>query len=282
MKTAGSSLIKNFIQYYGTKALYVQGGTQIDLGQKNIGKLSKVYKPEYFEKDLRKKKGKAEFVFGHRLRPCVNYDLKDYNFSWFTFLRDPNKRYVSHYFHVLYFISNQFTTGRYKKIINKDIKDWEKIDSFSNYQCKFIAGEANAQKAIDIIENKFEWVGITEEFNNGIKSLKTHFNLEDLYFENNHTNKSIANKNEKTEILNKYRSFIEEMNQQDQILYDYVKNKVWPRFNHYKNDEDVKLKSNKLVRKYNMLAFQIDNQINISETKVNWRNLKKFYKRWYR
>ena len=26
----------------------------------------------------------------------------------------------------------------------------------SNYQTKFIAGEANAQKAIDIIENKFE------------------------------------------------------------------------------------------------------------------------------
>jgi hypothetical protein len=37
-----------------------------------------------------------------------------------------------------------------------NIEEWEKFDHFLNYQCMFLASQANANRAIDILKDKFE------------------------------------------------------------------------------------------------------------------------------
>jgi hypothetical protein len=185
MKTAGTSLSKQLIQYYGTKVHNVLGGFRIE---------DDYYNKELLREDFKKKKGKTKVLIGHPIRPYIDFNLPDYNLRWFTFVRDPQKRYLSHYFHK-YNGTNFFKQARYNVMNNKNIIEWEKIDMCSNYQCKFISGEANAQKAIDIIENKFEWVAITEEYEDAVESFKAHFKLGDLYISNEVMNRSTANQN---------------------------------------------------------------------------------------
>ena len=88
------------------------------------------------------------------------------------------------------------------KAIN--IKQWEKIDHFLNYQCRFLAGQANAHKAIDILEDKFEWVGLTEEFEIGIQSFKSYFNIDDQYFNTKISNRITADIEDKKKTKEKF------------------------------------------------------------------------------
>ena len=165
---------------------------------------------------------------------------------------------------------------------DKSIVEWEKVDQNSNYQTKFIAGEANAQKAIDIIEEKFSWVGLTEEYDKAVESFKAYFKLDDLFVEQKVTNRSLSGNDEKNRVKREYSDFIQEMNTEDQILYDYIKKNIWPKFKDLKADKTVKTKYNSLERKLNMLSFQIDRQRKFKPTEINTKNLIRFYKRWYR
>lgn len=271
MKTAGSSLIKSLIEYHGPRVLDVSISTRLE---------KKRYNNQSLEQDFKKKKYNVKIVVGHNMRPCVDFNIPNHKLRWMTFVRDPIERYVSNYFY-MYQIKNNFRLSHYNSMKSINIQEWEKVDNFSNYQCRFIADEPNAQKAIDILENKFEWVGITEDFQKGIQSFKAHFNLEDLYFDNKKTNPSSASWEEREKTKEEYADFIEEMNQEDQILYEYVKNKIWPRFKNRVPNEKVKPKSNPILRELNKWAYHIDNQLKFKKTKLSIDNVKRFYNRWY-
>jgi len=64
----------------------------------------------------------------------------------------------------------------------KGIVEWEELEGFSNYQTKFLAGEANYDKAVEILEKKMNWVGYAGEFEASMYSFKRHFNLTDFHF----------------------------------------------------------------------------------------------------
>ena len=272
MKTAGSSLIKSLIEYYGKRVLDVSYGTRLK---------KEAYTNDNLLRDFKKKNNNIKIVVGHSMRPCVDFKIPGHNLHWMTFFRDPFERYVSNYFY-MYHLKNNFQLSHYEAMKAINIVEWEKVDHFSNYQTRFIAGEANVQKAIDILENKFEWVGITENFKNGIQSFKTCLGVEDLYHDHKTSNPSTADEEEKRRTKEKYRDFILEMNQEDQKLYDYVKFKMWPRFKDKKPHQNIKLKSNPLRRNYNKWSYHIDNQLKFKETQLTFYNLKKFYERWYR
>lgn len=271
MKTAGSALLQSMVQSYGRKILYINRGSRI----KDMN-----YDNKCLERDLKIKKDKTKIVFGHCFRPHLNFNIPHYNFKWVTFLREPESRYLSHFYHTYYFTSNQFNKRRYNSMKEINIEEWEKIDHNSNYQCKFISGEANAQKAIDILETKFEWVGITEAMENGVDSLKAYFDLKEFYFQNKSTNKGLADKTEKEMMRNNYADFIAHMNLEDKKLYDYVKQNIWPRYKDVKTDIENKYKPNLIKMNYNTLTFHIDSQLNFNKAKISKNNILRFYKRW--
>ena len=272
MKTAGTALSKQLIQHYGKKVHIVPGGLRLE---------DNYYDNAQLVRDFKKKNKKLKVLIGHPVRPYIDFDISGHQLKWFTFIRDPQKRYLSHYFHKLY-ESNLFSHSIYKGMRNNSITEWEKVDKCSNYQCKFIAGKANAQKAIDIIENKFEWVGLTEDYDLAVKSFKSHFGLDDLYVNNEATNQGLVDQSQKNKVILNHSDFIAEMNQQDQILYDYVHKEVWPRYKNKKPSFNVTEKTNSLSRKFNMIDFQIDRQTKFKPTKITTKNLIRFYKRWYK
>jgi hypothetical protein len=273
IKTAGTSLSKHLIEYYGRGVHIVPGG--LSLESKDI------YNNERLINDYEKKNKKLKVLIGHPVRSWLDLNITGANLRWFTFVRSPEERYLSHFIHK-YYATNQFTHNRFKNMPSKTISEWEKIEKCANYQCKFLSGEANAQKAIDILETKFDWVGLTEEYKSGIVSFKNKFELNNLYVEEKKSNKSLANNEFKNKVKQEYKEFIIENNVEDRKLYEYVKTNIWSKYSNIENTKSGKenLKSNSITRKINFIEFHIDRQIKFTETEINLKNIRRFYNRW--
>lgn len=271
MKTAGTAFNKQFIGHFGRKMHIVPGGLKMD---------HDYYDKDHFQSDLKKSNFHLQLIAGHPIRPYMDYGEYEKNMHWATILRKPAKRYVSHYFHD-YKWSHNFAQKHYKNMKNSSIKEWEKLENYSNYQTKFIAGEENLDKAIEIIENKMKWVGLTEELENSFCSFKKEFGLKNFHYDLGVTNPNLALKKEKQQVADHYSDFIEEQNQIDQKLYAYVKENIWPRFK-VDNLEGCNHDGGKLRRSLNTAMFQVNRQLKYKPTAINLKNLKRFYNRWYR
>lgn len=77
---------------------------------------------------------------------------------FFTVLREPIKRCVSHY---------QFDLVRNNRSI--DFLEW--LAQKPNYQTQFLCRTENAQQAIDILEEKIGFVGLVEDFDRSLTML---------------------------------------------------------------------------------------------------------------
>lgn len=271
MKTAGTALSKEIIQHYGPKVHIVPGGLRLN---------HTYYTSEKLANDILKKNHQLKVLIGHPLRPHIDFNQANYNLRWFTFLRKPSERYLSHFLHQYKWTKN-FQQRRYRSMKEVNIINWEKIDNFANYQCRFICGEANADKAVEVLEEKFEWVGITEDYKRAIQSFKSHFDLNNMYTKQGLTNRSLANDNLKKDTVRRHWDFIQEMNKEDDKLYDYVLKRVWPKCL-IENSNDSRVSTTEFRRFLNMLRFQIDRQLKFQTADLNVRNLKRFYNRWYR
>lgn len=168
-------------------------------------------------------------IAGHPLRPYKDYDDCKKRLQWITFFRTPAERFVSHYLYD-YKLTNHFSYKRYKNMRNSSIIEWEKLEHNSNYQTKFIAGETNFDKAVEIIETKMKWVGLTEEFENSLCSFKTCFELKNFSYKDKVTNSTPASLERKQKVAEEYTEFINEKNVIDLRLYNYVKKNVYPKF----------------------------------------------------
>lgn len=273
MKTAGTSLSKQLIAHFGKRMHIVPGGLKMD---------HDYYGKQDFQKDLKKLNYKLDMITGHPMRPYIDFGEHEKNMSWFTFFRDPGKRYVSHYLHD-YKWSNHFSYKRYRSMKNSSIVEWEKIENISNYQTKFIAGEDNFDKAVEVLENKIKWVGLTEEYEESLHSFKSFFGLDDFCFEINVTNSNLAKDEMKEKVWEDYSDFIYDKNETDIRLYKYVKENIWPKFRieNFHKPQNVKGK-NVITRKVNTVLFHLNRQLKFGTSEINYQNIKRFYKRWYR
>ena len=99
-------------------------------------------------------------------------------------------------------------------------------------------------------------------------------------------NKNLAKKEKANDIYDKYHDFIEEKNDNDIKLYEYVKRSVWPRYKNLSSacSNAPSQNSNKWVieRITNSVLFRINRQIKVNSSAINLKNIKKFYNRWYR
>lgn len=116
MKTAGTSLSKQLIEYCGKKVHIVPGGLLLK---------DDYYNNEKLNKDYLKKKNELKVLIGHPLRPYIDFNIADVNLRWFTFVRQPEKRYLSHYLHK-YHESNHFRVEKYAGLSSDSITEWEK------------------------------------------------------------------------------------------------------------------------------------------------------------
>lgn len=159
---------------------------------------------------------RLESIAGHKIRPYVelNCDVK-----YFTYLREPVKRCISHY---------QFQVHNMGQFHPFDY--WIGEDHYRNYQTQKIAGVQDVGKAIEILEERFLFVGLTEKFDESLSLLNQLLrNRLDISYDRHNVSPDNAIRDG---IMSDpgLMEMARDANELDRQLYDYVVNELYPRY----------------------------------------------------
>jgi len=152
---------------------------------------------------------------GHGIRIFEDYG-KAFNNDvfYFTFLRDPIKRYLSNYFF-----------QKYNMELDRSFEEYLADDYFSNFMTKKIGGKSDYDLAVEIINKYNVFVGIVEMFDVSLIRLKQKLDLNNKFwinYEKRNVNQSKYGYAEVLQkLIQKYEGKIYENNQIDIKLYDH-------------------------------------------------------------
>lgn len=141
--------------------------------------------------------------------------------DYVTFIRSPAERTASHYQHMV----RDHDIGR--KSVPPKLEDWLR-DSARNFQIRQISGGENVGDALKIIEDKFLFVGLTEQYETSLKIFAT---LSPWPVSTRHETRNISPvTSTKKQLLDdpKIRGLIEEATEADRLLYERVRDEVFP------------------------------------------------------
>jgi len=169
---------------------------------------------------LRKLYPRLESIAGHRITGYVDLQDNGTELKYFTFMRDPLKTCASRFQHNV----------QYRKKKNLVFEEWIQRDWPRNHQTKMIAGVADVDKAIQFIQDKKIFVGLTERFDESMVLLKALV-ANDLNISFKRVN--VANNNTLAQNLlstESTRQMLIEANQADLELYNFVKEELYPAY----------------------------------------------------
>ena len=151
---------------------------------------------------------------GHSVVPYS--DLSEYksDIRYITILRDPVKRYISHYQYWVQVLNKQIS---FEKFLS--------IEDLNNFQTKKIAGSADVSSAKKTVKEKIFLAGVVEEFDDFLVILKNKMapGSFDIRYKRRNVAKGNLIKKNIFERFDKYKENILSNNQLDQELYHYVK-----------------------------------------------------------
>lgn len=165
-------------------------------------------------------------IAGHNVKAYADLGVECPEIRYFTFLRDPVARFRSHF---LYRAPHPTHEACQQRLAT----DW-----VHNWQTKMIAGEPNADKAIELISRSFGFVGFTERFDESLLILRRWLRAPSLSAGYRFLNRSVERKSvrnavrqctdlsflESTDIRNQIRA----ANVEDQKVYDFVASNIYP------------------------------------------------------
>jgi hypothetical protein len=166
-------------------------------------------------------------IAGHNVKPYSNLRTNYPEIEFFTFLRRPVSRFRSHFLNR--------APGHTQKAFN----NWIDAEWVRNWQTKMIAGEPNAQKAIDLIGERFGFIGLTERFDESLLLMRHWLHEPELSVEYRSLNCINEKRRARDAARNKsdmsyldsadVRARIQEVNAEDQKVYDFVESTIYPR-----------------------------------------------------
>ncbi len=166
-------------------------------------------------------------IAGHNVKPYSNLRAKYPEIEFFTFLRNPASRFRSHFL------------NRAPGHTQEAFDHWIAADWVHNWQTKMIAGEPNAQKAIDLIGERFGFVGLTEQFDESLLLMRHWMGEPELPVEYRSLNcigekrraRDAARSKSDMSYLDSedVRTRIQQVNAEDQKVYDFVVSQIYPR-----------------------------------------------------
>lgn len=157
-------------------------------------------------------------VSGHGIVPYSDLHLADPGIRFFTFLRDPLARCASDY---------QFRVQRGG--MQMPFEHWIETDVARNQQAKKLAGVEDAAAAIASVEACIPFVGLVERFDESLVLLRKWSQpagLDIRYRSKNVAHDSSIKKKLLTDT--ETREMLIAANREDQKLYDYVSQSVFP------------------------------------------------------
>jgi hypothetical protein len=223
-KTAGSTLTTILRRSFGTR----HSDIRLPPAKRRTGERD--LRPCIDADDLRR----AQRVYpalaciaGHNVKPYGGLGTLGTEIRFFTFLRDPAARYVSHYLN---------RAGVYTR---DAFESWLSSGWTHNWQTKKIAGVADADRAIEIIGRRVGFIGLTERFDESLVLL-AHWLAEPAFrgeyrpvnqLREKRRPRDIERERTDTRYLDTddARQRIAAANAEDQKLYDYVVTRMYPR-----------------------------------------------------
>jgi len=166
-------------------------------------------------------------ISGHNVKAYSNLQLVRPELRYVTVLRDPVARFRSHYLNR----SMCHSVDSFDK--------WASNATMQNWQTKMIAGEPNAHKAIDLLATRFGFVWFTERFDEGLVMFGQWLCDSDFRAEYRRENQ-LASKQRPHDLSrlkadlsyldsDRVRARIQEVNAEDQKVYDYVAAVMYPK-----------------------------------------------------
>ncbi len=158
---------------------------------------------------------------GHTVRSYHDYESAlGRKIQYFTFLRQPVSRYISHF--------------RYQRdIMNKDwtIETFLAEKRFDNYMTRRISPSGDVNEAMDVLKNKYAFTGLMEDFDRSLLLMKDNLDLIDFDVAYEIQNTNVKSDKKKDERMNDATmAAILESNKDDILLYDFVKNELYPSY----------------------------------------------------
>lgn len=206
-KTGGITWLTLLRRYFGLRH------------QDHLVRAGQVLLPDQLDRDLRLNPF-ARSISSHGLWPCVDYPRQSDRLVWYTMLREPISRYISHYNH---------HAERWNAYRTFD--EWLDIDMQRNWQTKMIGGGEDVQKAKEILRSKVEVVGLLERFNESCLLFRDRFkwrNFRVAYGLPQNRNRGGAPARRVREEFDRYKARIIENNKLDIELYEFAKRELWP------------------------------------------------------
>jgi hypothetical protein len=160
------------------------------------------------------------FISGHCVKPCYGLGAQGSDVRYFTFLRDPAARYLSHCLNRA-------------RVYDRDAFDkWVSSSWTQNWQTMKIAGVPDADRAIEIKQQRIGFVGLTARFDESLLLLGQWLAEPDFRVEYRRV-KQLQQKRRPRDIVREQtdtghlktqyaRQCIAEANAEGQKLYDYA------------------------------------------------------------
>ena len=179
--------------------------------------------PPFSTRDLRRLRTiypQLESIAGHRVTGYADLQENGTNFRYFAFMRDPLKTCASRY---------QYNV-QYRGKKDLVFEEWIQRDWARNHQTKMIAGVADVDEAIRIIQAKNIFIGLTERFDESLVLLKA---LIANQLNISYRRVNVARNNTLAESLlatEHTRQLLMDANQADLALYNFVRQELYPAF----------------------------------------------------
>jgi hypothetical protein len=169
----------------------------------------------------------ARSLSGHWLKPYIDFEEFNDRFVWYTFLRDPIKRFISQY---------QFGVERMG--FRMEFEEWvSHIQAtggpIRNVQVCHMAGTEDLEAAKQIMAEKVAFVGLVERFNASLLVWRRRMGLEAEGLSVAYAKPRNVGTGELAQRIRDnfedYRRRILEYNALDVQLHEYAMNTLWPR-----------------------------------------------------
>lgn len=169
-------------------------------------------------------------ISGHGLRSIIKLDSISPDLEYITFLRDPIRRYLSHFNH-----------AKLRNIFESSLDDFVTVLSESDYQTKFVlgaqndedrnfkAGKKDLEEAKKILANDFAFVGIVEQFDESLISMRKKLNIHNFDLRYQMINVASRNIVKKDDLSHDLMGKIKRANEIDHELYLFAREELLER-----------------------------------------------------
>ncbi len=204
------------------------GGTTVEaVMRRNFGIRHMLVNPRrgwiYRESDLRadlRLNPMTRSLCSHWFRPFVEFGKWEERLIWYTMLREPISRYLSHFQH---HVEKMGSTQTFEQWLRKPIQ--------KNWQTQLFAGEQDLEAAKQILATRYRSVGMLERFEESLLLLRDRLGLPGLalaYGRPHNAARSRGMREMLQEQVERHRDAILENNQLDLELYEFVAGELLP------------------------------------------------------